>query len=103
MPQRHRRRPDAPLRAGAAVLPARARRGALLADVRDGLAGGGVARVPVEPGVDELLPARGVFRNAPLAETYPAEIPRDVPLRPSLDFDTMRGPCKTIRQRQPLR
>jgi hypothetical protein len=32
---------------------------------------------------------RGVFRNAPLADTYPAEIPREAPLRPSLDFGTI--------------
>lgn len=31
----------------------------------------------------------GVFRNAPLAETYPTEIPREAPLKPILDFGTI--------------
>ncbi len=29
----------------------------------------------------------GVFNRAPLAETYPTEVPREVPLRPLLDID----------------
>jgi radical SAM superfamily enzyme YgiQ (UPF0313 family) len=32
--------------------------------------------------------ARGLFRHAPLAESYPDAVPRDVPVRPSLDPDT---------------
>jgi radical SAM superfamily enzyme YgiQ (UPF0313 family) len=31
----------------------------------------------------------GVFRNSPLADTYPAQLPREVPLRPDLDFGTI--------------
>ena len=56
--QRQRRRADETVLAGAAVLPARARRRALLAHLRIGVARGGVARVLVEPGLDQLLPAR---------------------------------------------
>jgi radical SAM superfamily enzyme YgiQ (UPF0313 family) len=32
---------------------------------------------------------RGAFRHAPLAETYPVELPRDVPPRAGLDFHTL--------------
>jgi len=31
----------------------------------------------------------GAFRNAPLAATYPDELPREAPLRPTLDFGTI--------------
>jgi radical SAM superfamily enzyme YgiQ (UPF0313 family) len=38
----------------------------------------------------------GVFRRSPLVDTYPAAIPREAPIRPSLDFGT------TARSVQPL-
>ena len=45
----------------------------------------------------------GVFRHAPLAETYPAEMPRAVPLRPSLDFATIARSVQVHPAAAPLR
>ena len=57
--------PDAALLPGAAVFPPGAHREGLLADARPRVARRRVAHVPVEPGVDELLPAaRAVSRFA---------------------------------------
>ena len=42
-------------------------------------------------------------RHAPLAETYPAEMPRAVPLRPSLDFATIARSVQVHPAAAPLR
>jgi radical SAM superfamily enzyme YgiQ (UPF0313 family) len=43
----------------------------------------------------------GAFNRAPLAETYPAEVPREVPLRPTLDLGTIARSVQPRRAVQP--
>ncbi len=39
---------------------------------------------------------RGVFRDAPLAPTYPAQLPRETPVRPSLAPDTSPASARSL-------
>ncbi len=91
---------DATIPPGAAVFQAGTRRGALLAHARNGLAGSGVARVPVEPRVDELLPAARRLPECTARRHLPGRDPaRRRRSDPALISVPLRGPCKTIRQR----
>ena len=44
----------------------------------------------------------GAFRKSPFADTYPAEIPRDVPLRPLVDADSSVAPVQTVPTTAPM-
>jgi radical SAM superfamily enzyme YgiQ (UPF0313 family) len=44
----------------------------------------------------------GVFRRAPLAETYGAELAREVPLRPTLDLGTIARSVQPLRTGAPI-
>ena len=62
----------------------------VLADARHGFARGRVAHVPLEPRLVELLSSPGgVQRTRRSSICIRPEMPREVPVRPSLDLDTI--------------
>ena len=42
----------------------------------------------------------GVFRNSPFADTYPTEIPREIPVRPTLDLGTISRSVRPLQASQ---
>ena len=87
--------------ASAAVLPSRTHRRALLADIRDRVAEAAWHVYLWNRVWTNYCLRNGAFNRAPLAETYPVEVPRDVPLRPTLDLGTIARSVQPRRAVQP--
>ena len=76
--ERHRRRPDAALLAGAAVLPARAHRRRVYWRTHDHVSPEAAWHTFLWNRVwTNYCLSRGLYRDSPLAALYPAEVPRD--------------------------